>query len=200
MTPNLTELALTLPPMMVGFLNVQTSARYFSLFYSSPFPRWHDGINQGTASHTIYVTFINHVTVAIELWNYNLGSEEAEATHHLLCDRQEQKIYVGLAQNVQHFLDAQKQLMAEVEQSEPEISQMQERLQNELDDIEIEAMMRSGEWYLRVAQIRRYELLASQEISKWLNQKVNRNLMTRYMAYARSGEYRAIQQLQKFET
>jgi hypothetical protein len=199
MTPNLTELALTLPPMMVGFLNVQTSARYFSLFYSSPFPRWHDGVERGTASHTIYITFINHITVAIELWNYNLGSEETEATHHLLCDRQEQKIYVGLAQNVEHFLNAQKQLIAEVQQSEVEILQMQERLQQQLYDLEIEAMMRSGEWSLRLQQIRRYESLASQELSHWLNQKVNRNLMTRYIAYARSGEYRAIQQLQKFQ-
>jgi hypothetical protein len=177
-----------------------------------------------------------------------------------LCDRQEQKVYIGSACYVQQFLHAQRQLSTQTESfqfreqindgayiekkgnlntkltsentnplteeglgaDDREKGNFNTKLTSEntdlsteesspfpkgkiptpfskskFDETEIQKLILSGEWQVRVEQVHLYEMLKSQQLANWLQYSVNSELITRYSTHARQGDYRAIFHLQK---
>ena len=59
------------------------------------------------ANHLIWIKFITHPLINYLLKSYNLGSSSGNATHRLLVDGINRKIYVGSISNIDCFLKLQ---------------------------------------------------------------------------------------------
>lgn len=57
--------------------------------------------------YTVWQPYIEHLAIAIDLFDCNLGADDEAATHALICDRSEQKVYVASFDEVIQFLDCQ---------------------------------------------------------------------------------------------
>jgi hypothetical protein len=68
---------------------------------------YHDGHLSRQAEWDAYLLFLHHPLIASELQGYNLGSNEEEATHWLLLDRDDRQIAVVLAKMAHQQLLAQ---------------------------------------------------------------------------------------------
>lgn len=55
-------------------------------------------------NHEAYLIFACHPSVVSHLFGHGFGNSERPANHALLLDRQENIIYTGRSENVQHFL------------------------------------------------------------------------------------------------
>ena len=104
---NFRLIPVTLPPMLPELIEISSTSRYFSLYYMATLATWSDGRSIGTFSfYGVYEPLINHIALDIHLWNCDLGSDDSQATDVLLCDRSEQKMYLGGYGLVEEFLES----------------------------------------------------------------------------------------------
>lgn len=88
-------LPVPVPPMLEQAIDYSGTAQFVA-FYWSPMgdeAMYDDGVVSADGQWPAYQTFIYHPKVAPHLRPYNLGSSDGEATHWLLLDRTERKLY-----------------------------------------------------------------------------------------------------------
>lgn len=104
----LTEIPVALPPNLMTLINYPAEARFVALNYFGSKATWHDGAASATFSYyAAYEPLINHPALYLYLMDKDLGHDDSEATHSLLCDRQDNKFYVGELSVVNKLLRSQ---------------------------------------------------------------------------------------------
>jgi len=89
------ELPVAVPPMLPEMVGVSDS-QYFALYYQGSKATWSNGRATATFSYyAVYAPLIEHITLAIHLEPYNLGSDDELPEHAILCDCVHRKMYVG---------------------------------------------------------------------------------------------------------
>lgn len=101
-----------LPPMLLELAGVGKEHRFVALYFWYGKPTWSDG-NSCTPFplYTVWQPYIQHSAIARQLQGYNLGADEEEPTHALLCDRTEAKVYVAAFEVMLYFLNSQQEQM-----------------------------------------------------------------------------------------
>src|SRR4051812_12041393 len=96
-----------LPPMLSSLAGHNGTTRFFALFYFSK-ATWSDGWNSSTFSYrAAFEPLVSHPTIAFELFDKDLGSDDGPPVHAILCDRKDGLMYVGDYDEVMRFLREQ---------------------------------------------------------------------------------------------
>jgi hypothetical protein len=192
---NFTLLPITLPPMLPKMVGVVGNNRYFSIAYWGSKATWSDGRGLGTFSYFgVYSPLIEHPVLAIHLESYNLGSDDLPPTNAILCDRLEQKMYVGDYAEVEKLLETQHPPVPNL--SPEELSQLPEQIALNVADFDLEQFQRLGmfELFAGHSEQQKLELV---ELVQWLDQLVTEDLLQQYVEAAKKGNWTAISVLQK---
>lgn len=192
---NFTLLSVPLPPMLPKMIGVVGNSRYFSIAYWGSKATWSDGRGLGTFSYFgVYSPLIEHPALAIHLEVYNLGSDDLPPTHAILCDRLEQKMYVGNYAEVEKLLETQHPPVPNL--SPEELSQLQEQIALNMADFNLEQFQRLGMFELLTGhnQQQKQELV---ELVQWLDQLVTEDLLQQYVEAAENGNLTAILVMEK---
>ena len=97
-----------LPPMLLSMAGVKGESRFVALFYRSSKSTWTDGRGSATFPfYTVWQPYIEHLAIAMHLFDAHLGADDLEATHVLVCDRLDLKVYVAPIEEAMQFLDSQ---------------------------------------------------------------------------------------------
>jgi len=133
------ELPVPMPPMLPEMVGVSHS-QYFAIYYQGSKATWSNGRAIATFSYyTVYAPLIEHITLAIHLESYNLGSDDDAPKHAILCDTVHHTMYVGAYKKIDYFLLQQhpKEL--------PTLSQPEfEAAVKGLENMSLEQMQKSG--------------------------------------------------------
>ncbi len=117
-----------LPPMLPAMVGVPEKAQFFAIYYCFSKATWSTGLRMGTFSfYSVYEPFTSHIAVQYYLYGCNLGSDDAEPTHKILCDRTDEKMYVGECDRVEQFLILQHPPLESRLVTKEELEQMQEQ-------------------------------------------------------------------------
>lgn len=98
-------LPVPMPAMLPDVVGVNSDRRFFRLNYEGSKPFWSDGRAGATFSYVAaYEPFVDHLAVAINLFDVSLGHDDEPPSHALLIDRANAAVYVGEYGEVSRFL------------------------------------------------------------------------------------------------
>ena len=90
------ELAVPLPPMLLELAGVGKEHRFAFLYYWYGKPTWSDGEScTGFPLYSVWQPYIGHEAMQRQLAAYDLGTDNEEPSHALLCDRSKEKVYIA---------------------------------------------------------------------------------------------------------
>lgn len=104
------ELPTPLPPQFVGLTNYESDQRFLEINYQGTKATINDGTFRSTFPYyEAYSPLVDHLAIAIhlKLENAFLGADDGNATHSLLLDRAQNKIYIATRRQTQHFMAIQ---------------------------------------------------------------------------------------------
>ena len=106
---DLLALDLGVPPMLEAALGYDGPARWAAFWWEpcGDEARWSDGRVTAGADWYAWRTFVEHPPIQASLAAYELGSSETPATHTLLLDRDERRLFVAPIAVAAAFLAAQ---------------------------------------------------------------------------------------------
>ena len=117
------ELSVPLPPQFMKLTNYDGDKRFVEINYQGTKAT----IGDGTMSNTFpfyqaYSPLADHLAVAIHLRRQNafLGADDAEATHSLVLDTEQNKIYIATRRQASAFLEMQLPQTPEERRAEDE--------------------------------------------------------------------------------
>ena len=180
------ELPVPMPPMLPEMVGVSNS-QYFALYYQGSKATWSNGRAMATFSYyAVYAPLIEHMTLAIHLEPYNLGSDNELPEHAILCDCVQHKIYVGAYKEIDYFL-LQQHPKDSLALSEQEF----EAAVKSLEDMSLEQMQKLGmfEMFGNTNPQARQQTL---ELVQWLDQQISEELIQQYIQLANRGNYTAL--------
>jgi hypothetical protein len=187
------ELPVAVPPMLPEMVGVSDS-QYFALYYQGSKATWSNGRAMATFSYyAVYAPLIEHITLAIHLEPYNLGSDDELPEHAILCDCVHRKMYVGAYQEINYFLLQQhpKEL--------PTLSQEElEAAVKALENMSLEQMQKLGMFEM----FGNTNLQARQqtvELVRWLDQQITEELIQQYIQLANRGNWTAMMALETLQ-
>jgi len=180
------ELPVLMPPMLPEMVGA-SDTQYFALYYQGSKATWSNGRAMATFSYyAVYAPLIEHITLAIHLEPYNLGSDDEVPEHAILCDTVHHKMYVGAYQEIDYFLLQQhpKEL--------PTLSQQEfEEAVKAVENMSLEQMQRLGMFEM----FGNTNLQARQqtvELVQWLDQQITEELIQQYIQLANQGNWTAL--------
>ena len=90
-------LPLPCPPMLAEAVGYQGTSRFVAFAWSpaGDEPIYDDGYSSGTGEWTAYLAFVRHPVVRPLLADVQLGSSDREASHWLLADLADGRLYLG---------------------------------------------------------------------------------------------------------
>jgi hypothetical protein len=96
------------PPMLAEAIGYRGASRFVAFAWSPAGDEaiYDDGYASGTGEWTAYLAFVRHPVVRPLLADVQLGSSDREASHWLLADLAEGRLYLGLRPVVRRFLRA----------------------------------------------------------------------------------------------
>ncbi len=181
------ELPVPMPPMLPGIIGINNS-QYFSIYYWGSKATWSNGRGLGTFSyHAVYQPLISHITLAIHLDRYHLGSDDELPQQAILCDCVQQKMYVGEYQEIDRFLQQQHSQEPHHPLSTEEIEAAIKAVEN----LSTEQMQRMGmfEMFGSTNPQARQE---TTEMVQCLDRYITEDLIQHYVYLANRGNYTAI--------
>lgn len=103
------ELSVPLPPMLLELVGVGEEHRFAFLYYWSGKPTWSDGEScTGFPLYSVWQPYIEDEAMQKQLTAYNLGADNEEPSHALVCDRVYEKVYVAPFGSAIAFLNNQQ--------------------------------------------------------------------------------------------
>ena len=187
------ELPVLMPPMLPGMVGV-SDTQYFALYYQGSKATWSSGRAMATFSYyAAYAPLIEHITLAIYLEPYNLGSDDELPEHAILCDCVHHKMYVGAYKEIDYFLLQQqpKEL--------PELLQQEfEEAVKALENMSFEQMQKLGmfEMFGNTHPQARQQTI---ELVQWLDQQITEELIQQYIQLANRGNYTALRTIDRLK-
>ncbi|MEG3925600.1 MULTISPECIES: hypothetical protein [unclassified Microcoleus] len=183
------ELPVAMPPMLPGMVGVNNT-QYFALYYQGSKATWSNGRAMATFSYyAVYAPLIEHITLAIHLEPYNLGSDDELPEHAILCDTVRHKMYVGAYKEIDYFL---------LQQHPHEPSQLTaqefEEAVKAVESMTLEQMQRLGMFEM-FGNTNPQARLATAELVQWLDQQITEELIQQYIQLANRGNWTAIMAL-----
>ena len=180
------ELPVAMPPMLPGMVGVNNT-QYFALYYQGSKATWSNGRAMATFSYyAVYAPLIEHITLAIHLEPYNLGSDDELPEHAILCDCVRNKMYVGAYKEIDYFL------LQQHSDELPILSEQEfETAIKALEDMSFEQMQKLGmfEMFGNTNPQARQQTV---ELVHWLDQQVTEELIHLYIELAKRGNYTAM--------
>lgn len=183
------ELPVPMPPMLPEMVGVSHS-QYFAMYYQGSKAIWSNGRAMTTFSYyAVYAPLIEHITLAIHLESYNLGSDDELPEHAILCDTVSHKMYAGAYKEIDYFLSQQhsKEL--------PTLSEQEfEEAVKALENMSLEQMQKFGMFEMfgnTNPQARR----ETAELVQWLDQQITEQLVQQYIQLANWGNWTAMRAL-----
>lgn len=189
-------ISVPLPPMLLTMAGVKGDSRFVGLCYRSSKATWSDGRGSATFPfYTVWQPYIDHLAIAIHLFDAHLGSDDCEPTHALVCDRLDEKVYVAPIEEALRFLDSQhppRQALTAEQWSEIKelIAQKPPLEMSELQDLGMFELF---------APPKREHTEAAVQLTQWLDRYVNKALISSYIDAAKAGNYQAIWALETFK-
>jgi hypothetical protein len=189
-------LPVPMPPALPGVVGVNSERRFFSLTYEGSKPFWSDGRAGATFSYfAAYEPYIDHLAMAIHLFDVSLGHDDEPPAHSLLIDRQESNVYVGPYGEVCGFLEKQhpprrQPTPAEIEEMNRELAEMERMSLDQLRDLGAFEFVFGPK---PEQQDRCAEMVA------WLDRHITEELIQSYVAAAERGQPQAIYHLSRFK-
>jgi hypothetical protein len=187
------ELPVPMPPMLPEMVGT-SDTQYFALCYQGSKATWSNGRAMATFSYyAVYAPLTEHITLAIHLEPYNLGSDDELPEHAILCDCVHRKMYVGAYKEIDCFLLQQqpKEL--------PTLSQQEfEAAVKALENMSFEQMQKLGMFEM----FGNTNLQARQqtvELVEWLDRQITEELIQQYIQCANRGNWTAITALETLQ-
>lgn len=196
---NFKLIPVSLPPMLPEYIGISSSSRYFSLYYMASNATWSDGRSIGTFSfYGIYQPLIDHIAIDIHLWNCNLGSDDSQATHALLCDRTEEKMYVAGYGEIEEFLESLHPPLPKRQPTKEEWSEIKNAIaqkfwQKRDHDLQSQGMFEFLGQISPKMQQKRLELV------QWLDCQMTKEILDSYIQEANNGNLCATHQLKVWQ-
>lgn len=101
------RLAVPLWPRLPLALGYTGGARWVAFYVSADKVRYHDGASGGTGDTSLFLAYKRHPVTAPSLWGAHLGSDDEEAQHWLVVDRQHLVLYLAASADARRFLATQ---------------------------------------------------------------------------------------------
>lgn len=167
-----TLLPTPLPPMLLKVAGVEVEARFVGLYYLGSKATWTDGRSSRTFPfYTVWQPYIQHPAMmfALARLEVHLGTDELEPTHQLVCDRQEERVYVAPWSETQRLF---KQQHPPLQSPTPKELETIQALISALPQPSMEEMQQVGmfEWFLgSTPQMEAGKI----ELVAWLNQYID---------------------------
>lgn len=193
---NFHKLPVAMPPMLPEVVGVQGNSRLFSLSYEGSKPFWSDGRAGATFSYyAAYLPFVEHLTLAIHLFAFHLGSDDEPPTHALLVDRLEAHLYVGECHEVMKMLAAQHP--PKRSPTPEELAEIEEQFAA-MKALRFEQMREQGmfEFLLGATEGQQQKCRA---MVAWLNERITEDLIHSYLDASNAGNYQASYHLLRFQ-
>lgn len=186
-----------LPPMLLDMAGVKGESRYVSLYYWGSKATWNDGRSSATFPfYTVWLPYIEHLAIAIHLFDYHLGADDEYPTHVLVCDRLEQKVLIALIEEAKQFLESQHPPRQSIT---PEQLEQIKELVAQQEPLNISEMQNLGMFELFTAPKPEHKQRAAQLI-QWLDEYIDEALIKKYIDVAKAGNYQAIFALSAFKS
>lgn len=183
------ELPVPMPPMLPEMVGVSNS-QYFAMYYQGSKATWSNGRAMATFSYyTVYAPLIEHITLAIHLESYNLGSDDELPEHAILCDTVRHKMYVGAYKEIDYFL-----LQQHPHEPSQLTAQEVEAAVKAVESMTLEQMQRLGMFEM-FGNTNPQARLATAELVQWLDQQITEELIQQYIQLANRGNWTAIMAL-----
>lgn len=190
-------ISVPLPPMLLSMAGVEGDSRFIALKYWGNKAAWNDGRGSATFPfYTVWKPYIEHLAIAIHLFDTHLGSDDYEPTHVLVCDRQHEKVYVAPIEEAMRFLDSQHPPRQPItlEQWEEIKAQLGEQApldMSQLQDLGLfEVFLPSKPEHKEVAL----------QLVQWLDGYIDEALISSYIDAAKAGNHQAIWVLETFKS
>ena len=132
------KLGIGLPPMLLQMAGYKANARFVALNYFGSKATWHDGRSLATFSYfSVYSPFIDHPAIAVVLHraNADLGSDDSEATHSLILDREANAVYLGRGSEVNRFLAGQHPPVEPIELTAEMRAELEKSFEEQMSDL-----------------------------------------------------------------
>jgi hypothetical protein len=183
------ELPVPMPPTLPEMVGVSNS-QYFAMYYQGSKATWSNGRAMATFSYyAVYAPLIEHITLAIHLESYNLGSDDELPEHAILCDTVRHKMYVGAYKEIDYFL---------LQQHPHEPSQLTaqefEEAVKAVESMTLEQMQRLGMFEM-FGNTNPQARQATAELVQWLDQQITEELIQQYIQLANRGNWTAVRAL-----
>lgn len=187
-------LSVPLPPMLLEMVGVEVDSQFISLYYSGNKATWNDGRSLTTFPfYSVWQPYTEHLAIAIELFDCNLGADDDGATHALVCDRSGKKVYVAPFEEVMRFLDWQHPPTQKITKEQWEDIKAQLEAQTPLSMSQMQELGMFEMFAPNPEHIQR-----AIELICWLDQYIDESLMRRYVEAAKAGDARATLRLEMF--
>lgn len=184
---NFHSLSVPLPPILLEMAGVQGDSQFVALYYSGK-ATWNDGRSCATFPfYAVWQPYIDHTAIAIDLFDCNLGADDETATHALVCDRIQEKVYVAPFTEAMNFLEQQHPPKQEITQQQWEEIKAQLEKQPPLNMSQMQSL---GMFEMFAPNPQRKEKAV--ELIRWLDQYIDESLIRRYLNAASSGDIRAV--------
>jgi len=187
------ELPVPMPPMLPEMVGV-SDTQYFAMYYQGSKATWNNGRAMATFSYyAVYAPLTEHITLAIHLEPYNLGSDDEAPEHAILCDCVQHKMYVGAYKEIDYFL---------LQQHSKELPTLSEQefgaAVKALENMSIEQMQKLGMFEM-FGNTNPQARQATVELVQWLDQQITEELIQQYIQLANRGNWTAIRALETLQ-
>jgi hypothetical protein len=188
-------LSVALPPMLLSMAGVKGESRFVALYYMGSKATWTDGRSCATFPfYTVWQPYIDHIAIAIELFDCHLGSDDCHPSQALVCDCLEQKVYVGEFGEVQKFLSRQHPPRQPISEEEWLAIKAQILAQPPL---ELEQLEQLGMFELFSSPTPQ-QIAKATELVAWLDGFIDERLLGKYLNATELGDDRAAWHLEQF--
>ncbi len=188
-------LSAPMPPMLPSVVGVSSDNRFFRLNYEGSKPFWSDGRAGATFSYVAaYEPFVDHLAVAINLFDVSLGHDDEPPSHALLIDRANAAVYVGEYGEVCRFL--RRQHPPRRPPTPEEIEEANKRL-DELKGMSLDQLRDHGAFEF-VFGSKPEQQNRCAEMVAWLDQYITGELIRAYMTAAEASQFEAFHYLSRF--
>lgn len=189
-------LPVPMPPMLPSVVGISSDRRFFRLNYEGSKPFWSDGRAGATFSYyAAYEPFVDHLAVAINLFDVSLGHDDEPPTHALLVDRANAAVYVGEYGAVSRFLH--RQHPPRRPPTPEEIEEANKQL-DELEKLNLDQLREMGMFeFVFGPKPEQHDRCA--EMVAWLDQYITEELIRSYVAAAEAGRFEAFHYLNRLK-